>query len=215
MNDKPAILVGLVIFLAVAVFPIWYTLGAASIFSVDVSPPDLEAPAGALKFSAAWSGGDPSMSDLGGVFESHDLPSLSAGAQLVALPQGDKWRLVDRQRRYLILRDGDQGTLQVYDGCVEEAAAMQANHMELLLQWREGVVRQGDVSRVEINDQSYAKSLTETCMACHTDRQKFCYRCHQYANTLPAWPARDSSVAQGGIRCWNCHLQPGEGVNDG
>jgi len=215
MNDKPAILVGLVIFLVLVTFPTWYTFGTASLFSVDISPPDLEAPAGALKFSAEWSEDDLDLEDLRGQFESHQIPSLSTEAYLTADRQDGKWRLVDQQRRYLVLKDEDQRTLQVYDGCVEEVAHMQANHMELLLEWREAVVRQGDTSRIEINGRSYPKSLTKTCMGCHTDRQTFCYRCHEYANTLPAWPARDLSTAQEGIRCWNCHLQPEEGVNDG
>ena len=213
MNDKPAILVGLVIFLAVVTFPIWYTFGAANLFSVDTSPPDLEAPAGALKFSAEWSKDDLDLADLREEFESHQIPALSAAASLTADSQGGRWRLVDQQRRYLVLKD--QGMLKVYDGCVEEVNYMQANHMALLIEWRDAVVRQGDTSRIEINGRSYLKSLTTTCMGCHTDRQTFCYRCHVYANTLPAWPARNSSTAQGGIRCWNCHLQPEEEVNDG
>ena len=213
MNDKPAILVGLVIFLVLATLPIWYTFGAASLFSVDISPPDLGAPAGALKFSAEWSKDTLALEDLRGQFENHQIPALSAEASLTADPQGGKWRLVDQQRRYLVLKN--QGTLQVYDGCVETVDYMQANHMALLLTWRDAVVRQGDTTRIDINGRSYLKSLNTTCIGCHTDRQTFCDRCHVYANTLPAWPARNSSTIQGRIRCWNCHLQPEEEVNDG
>jgi len=40
MNDKPKIVAGLVAFLVLATFPIWYALGFAS----DIDPPELELP---------------------------------------------------------------------------------------------------------------------------------------------------------------------------
>jgi len=215
MNDKPAILAGLVIFLALATFPGWYTFGAAALFSADTSPPDLAAPAGALAFNVAWSGDNPGLADIRDHFSAHGLAPLSVEAILTEDIAGGKWRIFDGPRRYLVLRDEEQGTLDVYDGCVEEVDYMRANHMTLLIDWREGVIRRGDTSTVEVNGRSLAKSLTGTCLGCHTDRQAFCYQCHQYVNTLPAWPARNTLTAQEGIRCWNCHLQPDEEANDG
>jgi len=215
MNDKPAILVGLVVFLALATLPGWYTFGAAALFDADTSKPDLPAPAGALEFSAAWSGDSPDLVDLRDIFEAHGLAPLSADAVLTADTGGGKWRVFDGQRRYVVLTDEDQGALQVYDGCVEEVDFMRAEHMALLIEWREGVIRYGDTSTVEVNGKAYAKSLVKTCLACHTDRQTFCYPCHQYANTLPAWPARSTSSDEELIRCWNCHLEPDEEANDG
>jgi hypothetical protein len=139
------------------------------------------------------------------------LAPLSSDA--VQAPVGEKLWVIDGERRYLLLQN--EGQLQVYDGCVEDSEYMRANHMALLIEWRDGVIRLGDKSTVEVNGQAYAKSLVKTCLACHTDRQTFCNECHTYASTLPAWPARNMSTAQDGIRCWNCHLQPEEESNDG
>jgi hypothetical protein len=215
MNDKPAILVGLAVFLALATFPGWYTLGTAALFSADASPPDLPPPAGALKFSTAWSGDAAELAGLRNAFAENGLEVLSPAAVLTEDTDGGKWRVFDGQRRYLVLADNEQGALQVYDGCVEEVDDMRANHMAVLIEWREGVIRHGDTSTVEVNGQAFAKSLTGTCLGCHTDRQAFCNACHSYVNTLPAWPARNTSIPEEGIRCWNCHLQPSEEANDG
>ena len=215
MNDKPVILVGLVLFLSLAAFPVWYTFGATALFSADPSPPDLVAPEGALVFSVTWSGDTPLLDDLRGRFEENGLAALSADAVLTADTATDRWHVVDGQRRYLVLKDQDHGTLQVYDGCVEDIDYMRANHMVLLLEWRDAVVRYSDNSTVAVNGRPYAKSLNGTCLECHTDREAFCYRCHEYVNTLPAWPARNTASGQEGIRCWNCHLQPNEEANDG
>lgn len=215
MSDKPVIIFGLVIFLALATFPTWYTFGAGAVFSTDASPPELEPPAGALRYSAPWPGGEIGLSDLRGQFESFGLAPLSGEAELFVDPKTGKTWLLDGERRYLVAPDEDHGTLQIYDGCVEPVDTMRAEHMALLLEWRDGVIREGDRSTVEINGQPYAKSLTKTCLQCHSDRNTFCYRCHEYANTLPAWPARKPVEENLGIRCWNCHLKPAEEANDG
>ena len=78
--------------------------------------------------------------------------------------------------------------------CVEDKEYMIANHMDLLNQWRDEVVRQGDDSPIEIGGKPYEKSLTKGCMHCHTSRKNFCTRCHNYANVRPT--------------CWDCHLEP-------
>lgn len=80
--------------------------------------------------------------------------------------------------------------------CVRDTAYMRANHMDLLNQWRDAVVRQGDEEPVDVDGTKYPKSLSRGCMACHTSRANFCSRCHQYANVRPT--------------CWDCHVEPPE-----
>jgi hypothetical protein len=80
--------------------------------------------------------------------------------------------------------------------CVRDVAYMRANHMDLLNRWRDEVVRQGDDRPVEIEGQQYPKSLTRGCLSCHTNRQGFCDKCHDYADVQPY--------------CWNCHCEPKE-----
>ena len=82
--------------------------------------------------------------------------------------------------------------------CIEDTEYMVANHMEILYAWRDEVVREGDKEDYESktlnSEKTYAKSLTRTCLKCHTSRETFCNKCHDYANVQP--------------RCWNCHVEP-------
>jgi hypothetical protein len=78
--------------------------------------------------------------------------------------------------------------------CIEPAAVMRSRHMQLLVSWRQDVVRGGDRKFVASNGKVYEKSLTRTCLGCH-NKQEFCDRCHQYAGVS-------------GPYCWNCHNQP-------
>jgi hypothetical protein len=73
---------------------------------------------------------------------------------------------------------------------------MAANHMDLLDQWRDSVVREG-VWEYTSNafGTKYKMSLSGTCMECHNDRETFCDRCHTFAGVEP--------------NCWNCHVEPG------
>ncbi len=111
--------------------------------------------------------------------------------------------------------------------CVEDVAYMRAHHMELLDEWRNAVVRDGKTSYDSKDYRTtYTMSLTKTCMGCHTNRQTFCYRCHEYANVsslhqLPRCPGSSSArhaprdagplaeraeyKAEYGIGCWDCH----------
>ena len=214
MSDKPVIFAGLAVFLVLATFPVWYTFGSSLLFSTDAGPPDLAAPAGALKFSLDGAD-DISLDRLRQEFAAHQLPALTSAAVLTRDDLNGVWRVVDGDMRYLVRPDAEHGTLNVYDGCVEDFEYMKANHMVLLIEWREGVIRDGDTSLIEINGKPYAKSLTKTCMQCHSDREAFCYNCHQYANALPAWPARNNMTGELGVRCWNCHVQPEAEGNDG
>ncbi|MEW6203042.1 MAG: sulfate reduction electron transfer complex DsrMKJOP subunit DsrJ [bacterium] len=126
MNDKGKIVFGLIVFLVIVTFPLWYGLVTAG----TVSPPDVE------------------------------------------LPASEK-------------------------NCVENKEYMVAHHMDLLDQWRDAVVRKG---RINYTSRTYGKtyemSLTKTCMKCHNNREKFCDRCHTYADVDPY--------------CWDCHLEPEE-----
>ncbi|HHB75615.1 MAG TPA: cytochrome C [Desulfobulbus sp.] len=81
--------------------------------------------------------------------------------------------------------------------CVLPAADMRSEHMQLLNQWRDKVLRTGDRSfDVKIGDKEYQKSLMNTCMQCHTSKKKFCDTCHTYASVTPY--------------CWDCHIAPVE-----
>ena len=143
MNDKPVILVGLLVGLGVLTFPFWYTLSAAR----TAGPPDLELPVG----------------------RPH---------------------------------------------CVEDVSYMKAHHMELLEQWREAVVREGKCRYAsKTYGESYTMSLTKTCLDCHSSRERFCDRCHDYMNVqssrlFPLVASGDGKSAS--VGCWDCHNVPKE-----
>ena len=78
--------------------------------------------------------------------------------------------------------------------CVESKDFMTGNHMNLLNDWRDAVVRDGEKEYTSSSGKKYVMSLTGTCMGCHSNREAFCRRCHDYANVEP--------------NCWDCHLEP-------
>lgn len=87
--------------------------------------------------------------------------------------------------------------------CVRDTGYMRGYHMDLLNEWRDTVVRDGD--RFETGaggrlgpygEATYERSLTNTCLGCHENKDKFCDRCHDYAGVDPY--------------CWNCHIDPKE-----
>jgi hypothetical protein len=78
--------------------------------------------------------------------------------------------------------------------CVAPAEWMRTSHMQLLVRWREDVVRRGQRQYVASNGKVYEKSLNRTCLGCH-NKQEFCDRCHTYAGVS-------------GPYCWDCHSQP-------
>ena len=80
--------------------------------------------------------------------------------------------------------------------CVEPAPYMRANHMKLLSAWRESVVREGNRSYGATDGKVYEISLTGTCLECHSNKDQFCDRCHDYAGAKP--------------NCWSCHIIPEE-----
>ena len=84
--------------------------------------------------------------------------------------------------------------------CVMPTEWMRANHMQLLVDWREQVVRSkgsggGPVDdRIFVNPEGkkFVASLSNTCMDCHSNKTQFCDQCHNYVAVTP--------------NCWGCHL---------
>lgn len=83
--------------------------------------------------------------------------------------------------------------------CIESADYMRSEHMQMLVTWREQVVREGRRSYSSIAyGKSYDINLTGTCLEqCHQDKVEFCDRCHDYSAVTPD--------------CWHCHVVPKEG----
>ena len=82
------------------------------------------------------------------------------------------------------------------DQCVEPADWMRDNHMTLLVDWREGLVRDGIREYVATDGTKYENiSLTGTCLdkGCHSSKDEFCDRCHTYVGAEPD--------------CWSCHVE--------
>jgi hypothetical protein len=81
--------------------------------------------------------------------------------------------------------------------CVEPKAFMRTEHMQLLNNWRDSVVRDG--YRQYTSDASgkhFNMSLQNECMRCHANKKKFCDECHNYMAVKPY--------------CWDCHIAPKE-----
>ncbi|MEW6356183.1 MAG: sulfate reduction electron transfer complex DsrMKJOP subunit DsrJ [Planctomycetota bacterium] len=79
--------------------------------------------------------------------------------------------------------------------CVEDKAYMTANHMKLLHEWRETVVREGGrFYTSHASGEQHEMSLVRTCLRCHANKETFCDRCHNYVDVHP--------------RCWDCHVAP-------
>jgi len=137
MKDRGAIITGLVIFLGLLTFPIWYIIGPGHVGT----PPAVELPAG-------------------------------------------------------------------MEHCVLDTQEMRDAHMALLNQWRDEVVRDGERFFTEEDgyyvheslldpahpERGIEKSLSKTCLGCHTNKAEFCDKCHDYAGVTPY--------------CWDCHVIP-------
>ena len=80
--------------------------------------------------------------------------------------------------------------------CVRDNEWMTGHHMDLLNDWRDEVVR--DYERFETGQDGtvYEKSLSNTCLSCHVNKDKFCDQCHDYMSVDPY--------------CWDCHIIPKE-----
>jgi hypothetical protein len=84
--------------------------------------------------------------------------------------------------------------------CVMPTDYMRASHMQLLVDWRESVVRSKGSGGGPVDDRLFVNpegkkflaSLTNTCMNCHSNKTQFCDQCHNYVAVTP--------------NCWGCHL---------
>ncbi|MBI4878788.1 MAG: sulfate reduction electron transfer complex DsrMKJOP subunit DsrJ [Planctomycetes bacterium] len=81
--------------------------------------------------------------------------------------------------------------------CVRDGEWMRNSHMELLNSWRDEVVREGKRSEQLADGRVIEKSLTKTCLGCHTDKTQFCDRCHDYVGVKPF--------------CFDCHVETAGG----
>lgn len=80
--------------------------------------------------------------------------------------------------------------------CIESRSFMTTQHMKLLDQWRNEVVRDAERLYTSSTGKMFDKSLQNTCMSCHSNKDKFCDQCHNYMGVTPF--------------CWDCHLEPKE-----
>lgn len=80
--------------------------------------------------------------------------------------------------------------------CVMATDYMTGFHMDVLNQWRDEVVRENVRVFVSEDGRKFNKSLTHTCLDCHSNKSEFCDRCHDYAGVDPY--------------CWDCHVNPEE-----
>ena len=81
--------------------------------------------------------------------------------------------------------------------CVEPKAFMRTEHMQLLNNWRDSVVRETYRQYVSTaSGKKFNMSLQNGCMQCHSSKKKFCDECHNYMAVKPY--------------CWDCHIQPKE-----
>jgi hypothetical protein len=80
--------------------------------------------------------------------------------------------------------------------CVRDSAYMTAHHMDLLNEWRDQVVREGARFETGPGGVQIERSLSNTCLDCHANKDKFCDRCHDYLGVQPY--------------CWDCHVVPKE-----
>jgi hypothetical protein len=76
--------------------------------------------------------------------------------------------------------------------CVLPVELIRTEHMQMLNDWRNTVVRDGMRLYVESNGKKYEMSLSNTCLDCHSNKPEFCDRCHNYAAVTPY--------------CWDCHI---------
>jgi hypothetical protein len=121
MYDAGKIIIGLIVFLVLITFPIWYNMASG---------------------------------------EALDAPELEKAAK------------------------GEQ--------CIRDTDYMTTNHMDLLNEWRDQVVRDGERYETGPDGVTYERSLSKTCLDCHVNKDKFCDRCHNYAAVDPY--------------CWDCHI---------
>lgn len=80
--------------------------------------------------------------------------------------------------------------------CIEPKQVMRAEHMQILNNWRDSVVRSGNRIYTASDGKQYSMSLQNTCLNCHSNKKEFCDKCHNYMAVKPY--------------CFDCHLEPKE-----
>ncbi len=81
--------------------------------------------------------------------------------------------------------------------CVESKEFMRTEHMQLLNNWRDSVVREGNRGYMgDDGTRRFNMSLQNECLRCHSNKKKFCDECHTYMAVKPY--------------CWDCHVAPKE-----
>lgn len=80
--------------------------------------------------------------------------------------------------------------------CVAKKEYMRESHFNLLDEWRQTAVRDGERYYTAWDGKKYYKSLQVTCFDCHSNKTKFCDQCHNYLDVDPY--------------CWDCHIVPEE-----
>jgi len=80
--------------------------------------------------------------------------------------------------------------------CVYNSEYMRASHMDLLNEWRDKVVREGQRTFTTSKGKNFEMSLTKTCLGCHSNKAQFCDKCHDYLDVTPY--------------CWDCHVDPSQ-----
>lgn len=85
-------------------------------------------------------------------------------------------------------------TVNAGEACVEPKEWMRANHMGLLLTWRDEALRNEKRVYIASDGKKWEASLQNTCMACHSDKVAFCDTCHNTNSVNPY--------------CWDCHVIP-------
>ncbi len=80
--------------------------------------------------------------------------------------------------------------------CVESKEFMRTEHMQMLNNWRDAVVRDGERLYLNSIGKDFDMSLQNTCMKCHSNKKDFCDKCHSYVAVKPY--------------CWDCHIEPKE-----
>ncbi len=80
--------------------------------------------------------------------------------------------------------------------CIESKEYMKAEHMQILNDWRDTVVRDAKRIYVSSSGKQFNMSLSNTCLDCHSEKAEFCDKCHNYASVSPY--------------CWDCHVDPKE-----
>jgi hypothetical protein len=113
------------------------------------------------------------------------IPGLVIFLLLILMPYWWTWAL----------GAGEAPVLEPLEGqCVLEGGQMKGEHMQILDDWRDEVVRDGERYYLHPDGETREKSLTNTCLGCHGDKTQFCDKCHDYAGVDPY--------------CWDCHNIP-------